>query len=41
MIGDLLAIVVPVKNEMRNLPECLENIKAFKHVVVVDSEIVK
>ena len=28
MIGDLLTIVVPVKNEERNLPECLENVKA-------------
>ena len=37
MISDLLTIVVPVKNEERNLPGCLENVKAFKHVVVVDS----
>ena len=37
MLGDLLTIVVPVKNEERNLPESLENVKAFRHVVVVDS----
>ena len=37
MIGDLLTIVVPVKNEERNLPGCLENVKPFKHVVIVDS----
>ena len=37
MISDLLTIVVPVKNEERNLPGCLENVKAFRHVVVVDS----
>ena len=37
MISDLLTIVVPVKNEERNLPVCLENVKTFSHVVVVDS----
>lgn len=36
-LNNLLTIVVPVKNEERNLPGCLENVKAFKHVVVVDS----
>ena len=35
--AQLLTIAVPVKNEEKNLPECLENIKAFKHVIVVDS----
>ena len=35
-LNNLLTIVVPVKNEERNLPECLENVKAFRHVVVVD-----
>ena len=34
---ELITIVVPVKNEERNLPGCLENVKAFRHVVVVDS----
>ena len=37
MIGDLLTFIVPVKNEERNLPACLENVKPFKHVVIVDS----
>lgn len=37
MLDDLLTIVVPVKNEERNLVACLENIKSFTHVVVVDS----
>ena len=36
-MNELLTIVVPVKNEEKNLPACLENIKAFRHVVVVDS----
>ena len=36
-VSELITIVVPVKNEERNLPECLENVKAFRHVVVVDS----
>lgn len=36
-VSELITIVVPVKNEERNLPECLENVKAFEHVVVVDS----
>jgi len=36
-VSELITIVVPVKNEERNLPECLENIKAFEHVVLVDS----
>ena len=37
MLEDLLTIVVPVKNEEQNLSVCLENIKSFKYVVVVDS----
>lgn len=37
-LSDLLTIVIPVKNEERNLPACLENVKDFKHVVLVDSE---
>ena len=36
-INDLLSIVIPVKNEEKNLATCLENIKMLKHVVVVDS----
>jgi len=32
-----LSIIVLVKNEERNLPECLENVKGFRHVVVADS----
>ena len=36
-IFDMLTIVIPVKNEEKNLPECLENVKAFQHVVLVDS----
>ena len=36
-MNELLTIVIPVKNEERNLPGCLENVKAFEHVVVVDS----
>lgn len=37
MLYELLTVVVPVKNEERNLPGCLENVKAFEHVVLVDS----
>ena len=36
-LSGLLTIVIPVKNEEKNLPACLENIKDFKHVVLVDS----
>lgn len=36
-IHDILTVVIPVKNEEKNLPECLENVKAFRHVVLVDS----
>ena len=36
-LSDLLTIVIPVKNEEKNLPACLENVKDFKHVVLVDS----
>ena len=40
-VSELITIVVPVKNEMRNLPECLENVKAFEDVLIVnlDSDI--
>ena len=37
-LNELLTIVIPVKNEAKNLPECLEKIKKFTHVVVVDSD---
>ena len=30
-----ITIVIPVKNEERNLPVCLENVKPFEHVVAV------
>ena len=36
-MNDLLTIVIPVKNEEKNLLGCLENIKAFRNVVIVDS----
>ncbi len=36
-LSNILTIVVPVKNEKLNLPGCLENIKEFQHVIVVDS----
>ena len=32
-----LTLVIPVKNEEKNLPECLENIKAFHNIVIVES----
>ena len=37
ILSDLLTIVIPVKNEEKNLPACLENVREFKHVVLVDS----
>ncbi len=37
ILNSLLTIVIPVKNEEINLPICLENVKQFNHVVVVDS----
>ena len=36
-LSDLLTIVIPVKNEEKNLPACLENVKDFTSVVLVDS----
>lgn len=36
-LSDLLTVVIPVKNEEKNLPACLENVRNFRHVVVVDS----
>ena len=36
-LDNLLTIVIPVKDEEKNLPGCLENIKMAANVVVVDS----
>lgn len=36
-VRELVTIIVPVKNEEKNLPGCLENIGGFPHVVMVDS----
>jgi glycosyltransferase involved in cell wall biosynthesis len=32
-----VTVIIPVKNEATNLPECLSRLEAFDHVVVVDS----
>lgn len=32
-----LTVVIPTKNEEKNLPACLENVRGFTNVVVVDS----
>ena len=36
-LSDLLTVVIPVKNEEKNLSACLKNVEDFKHVVLVDS----
>ena len=36
-LDGVLTIVIPVKDEARNLPSCLESVRGFRHVVVVDS----
>ena len=36
-LDNLLTVVIPVKNEEKNLPACLDNVKTVKNVVVVDS----
>ena len=36
-INDILTIVLPVKNEEKNLPGCLDNIRGFDNVILVDS----
>lgn len=36
-LNELLTVIIPVKNEAANLPLCLDRIKGFEHVVVVDS----
>lgn len=37
-LNALLTIVIPVKNEEVNLPECLENLRRFQNVIIVDSD---
>ena len=34
IMNNLLTIVIPVKNEEKNLSSCLENVKTFWHVGV-------
>jgi len=36
-LGDLLTVIIPVYNEEKNLPLCLDCLKELKHIVVVDS----
>lgn len=36
-LSDLLTIVIPVKNEEKNLSACLENVEDFASVILVDS----
>lgn len=36
-LNRLLTVVIPVKNEARNLPACLESVRDFAHVVIADS----
>ena len=36
-LNELVTILIPVKNEAANLPLCLDRIRQFDHVVVVDS----
>lgn len=36
-LDELLTVVIPVKNEERNLPLCLDAVKDLKNVVIVDS----
>lgn len=36
-LSDLLTIIIPVYNEEKNLPLCLERIRDIKHKVIVDS----
>ena len=33
-----VSVVIPVKNEEKNLPRCLEVLGDFEHVIIVDSE---
>lgn len=34
-LSELLTIVIPVKNEEKNLVGCLESVRDFRHVAVV------
>lgn len=36
-LNSLLTIIIPVKNEEVNLPECLENLRGLHNVIIVDS----
>lgn len=36
-LNSLITVVVPVKNEEKNLPQCLKALSGLNHVVVVDS----
>ena len=36
-LNKLLTVIIPVKNEEKNLTACLEAVKKIKNVVVVDS----
>lgn len=36
-LEDLVTVVIPVQNEEKNLPLCLDSVSRFKHVVIVDS----
>lgn len=37
-LNSLLTIVIPVKNEEVNLPECLKNLQGLQNVIIVDSD---
>lgn len=38
-LGDIasITVVIPVKNEEQNLPACLDALRRFRHIVIVDS----
>ena len=33
-----ISVIVPVRNEARNLPRCLESLRQFAEVYVIDSQ---
>lgn len=37
-LNSLLTVIIPVKNEEVNLPECLENLRSLHNVIIVDSD---